>query len=110
MADDIDDPTDLPRPPSALADAHPEVWERYADLGEACSAAGPVADREKRLVKLAMAVAAGSEGAVHSHVRRGRDEGIDDAAMEHVAVLAIPTIGFPAAMAGLSWIRDVTAE
>jgi alkylhydroperoxidase/carboxymuconolactone decarboxylase family protein YurZ len=67
-----------------------------------------VDDETKRLVKLALAVGAQSEGAVHSHVRRGMEEGIDPAAMRHVAVLSIPTVGFPQAMAAMSWIEDLT--
>ena len=108
MPDDIDDVDDLPRPPSDLARDNPEIWEHYTDLGRACAEAGPVSGEEKRLVKLAMAIAAGSEGAVHSHARRGLEEGVAADAMEHVAILAIPTIGFPDAMAGLSWVRDMT--
>ncbi|WP_440763541.1 hypothetical protein [Natronorubrum sp. DTA7] len=57
-----------------------------------------------------MAVAAPSERAAHSRVRRGFEEGHDPEALEQVAVLAIPTIGFPQAMAALSWITDVTRD
>jgi hypothetical protein len=28
--------------------------------------------------------------------------------MKHVAILSIPTMGFPQAMAALSWIEDLT--
>ena len=110
-ADEIDDPTaELPSTAGEFAEHHPEVWEAYADLGEVCAEAGPIDDETKRLVKLGLAVAAQSEGAVHSHVRRGLEEGHDPEALEQVAVLAIPTIGFPQAMAALSWITDVTED
>ncbi len=108
MADEIDDPEELPSAAGEFAEEHREVWEAYADLGEACSDAGPVADGTKRLVKLALAIGAGSEGAVHSHVRRGLDEGLSPEELKHVAVLSIPTIGFPRAIAALSWIEDET--
>lgn len=96
-----------PRGAGRVADAYPEVWERYQALGEACSQAGPLDGSDARLVKLALAVAAGSEGAVHSHVRRARAEGLKSEALRHVALMAVPTIGFPAAMAALSWINDI---
>jgi alkylhydroperoxidase/carboxymuconolactone decarboxylase family protein YurZ len=108
MADEVDDPAELPATAGRLADRYPEVWDSYAALGESCAAAGPVDDETKRLVKLALAVGVQSEGAVHSHVRRGMDEGIDPEAMRHVALLSIPTVGFPQAMAALSWIEDLT--
>ncbi len=110
MADEIDETDELPSVPGRLASQHPDVWDAYSELGEACSAAGPIDDETKRLVKLALAVGAQSEGAVHSHTRRGLDEGLDPEALEHVGVLAIPTLGFPEAMAGLSWIEDYTEE
>lgn len=108
MADEVEDIGELPEQPSDLATNHPDVWDRYAALGQACSEAGPVDGETKRLVKLAMAVGAQSEGAVHSHVRRGLDEGVSPEALKHVAILSIPTVGFPEAMAALSWIDDLT--
>lgn len=96
----------LPEVPSELAAEHPDVWDAYSDLGAACAEAGPIDGETKRLVKLALAVGTGSEGAVHSHVRRGLEEGVDPEALEHVATLAITTLGFPDAMAARSWIGD----
>jgi alkylhydroperoxidase/carboxymuconolactone decarboxylase family protein YurZ len=82
----------------------------YRALGDACADAGPLEERGERLVKLALAIGIGSEGAVHSHARRGLEEGLGAEELEHVALLAVTTIGFPKAMAGLSWIRDVTRK
>ena len=107
MADAVTDTAELPDVPSEFADEYPEVWAQYADLGEACSEAGPIDGDTKRLVKLALAIATESEGAVHSHVRRGLEEGLTAEQLRHVAVLSIPTIGFPQAMAAMSWIDDL---
>lgn len=93
-----------------IAERYPDVWSHYADLGETCATAVPIDGETERLVKLALAVGAQSEGAVHSHVRRGLEEGVDPEVLEHVALLAIPTVGFPNAMAGKRWIDDLTAE
>ena len=109
MSDELEDIEELPSTPEGLAETHPTVWDNYSDLGKACSDAGPIDGETKRLVKLALAVGSQSEGAVHSHVRRGLDSGIDPDALEHVAILSIPTIGFPKAIAALSWIEDLTA-
>ena len=108
MADEITDPDELPSTPESLARTHQEVWEAYTSLGKASAEAGPIDDETKRLVKLALAVGSQSEGAVHSQVRRGLDEGIAAESMKHVAILSIPTIGFPKAIAALSWIEDLT--
>ena len=110
MADSVDDADELPSTAGELAEQYPDVWEQYSGLGKACSEAGPVDDETKRLVKLALAAGSESEGAVHSHVRRALDEGVDPETLRHVAILSIPTLGFPKAMATLTWIDDIVDE
>lgn len=100
-------PDELPALPTDFARRNPEVWEAYRKLGKACSEAGPLDGKTRRLVKLALALASGSEGAVHSHTRRALSEGVSAEELLHVATLAIPTVGFPHALAGRSWIEDL---
>ncbi len=100
-------------PPSGagiFAQDFPETWATYEALGKACAEAGPLDARERRLLKLALAIGAGSEGAVHSHARQGVAEGVTAEEPKQVAVLSITTLGFPAAMAGFSWIRDILKD
>ena len=101
MADD-----DLPPIVRAIAQAHPDLWEAYNRLGEAAAKAGPLEARAEHMVKLAIAIGAGLEGAVHSHVRRGLAAGLTREELKHVALLAIATIGWPSSVAALSWIED----
>ena len=53
-----------------VIEEYPEVWKAYQALGEACGTAGPLEPKTARLIKLALAIGAKSEGAVHSHTRR----------------------------------------
>jgi AhpD family alkylhydroperoxidase len=92
----------------SLKQAHPAVIEAYQALGKASAEAGPLDPRTRRLVKLALSIGGGSEGAVHSHTRRALEEGLTADELRQVAVLAITTLGFPQAIAGLSWIADLT--
>ncbi len=101
---------ELPSKAAAVARDHAQVWDAYAKLGEACATAGPIKEPALRLVKLALAIGASSEGAVHSHARRALAEGHSRDEIKHVALLAIPTLGFPHAIRVLSWIEDVTGE
>lgn len=107
---EISDTPDVELPGFAgqVAREQPELWQAFQRLGEATSAAGPLDERAKRLVNLALALGADSEGATHSHARRALAEGIPAAELEHVAFLAITTLGWPKAIRGLTWIRDVT--
>jgi len=99
---------DLPAVPTSIEDEYPDVWKAYEALGKAAGQSGPLDQDERRLVHLALAIGSGSEGATHSHVRRGLAEGMDGDELEHVALLAVTTLGWPKAMRALSWIRDIT--
>jgi alkylhydroperoxidase/carboxymuconolactone decarboxylase family protein YurZ len=96
----------LPPIVQRIAREHPAVWEAYNNLGQAASDAGPLDQKSERLVKLAVAIGAGLEGAVHSHVRRGLAAGLSPQELRQVAFLAITTVGWPSAIAGLSWIEE----
>jgi len=100
-------PDKIPGAAGDIADNHPDIWAAYAALGKATSEAGPLTAREKRLVKLALAIGAGSEGAVHSHTRRAKSDGLEAAAVMQVAMLAIGPLGLPRAVAAKTWIEDI---
>jgi len=100
-------PTKLPSGAAKIAKKHPEIWAAYEKLGAACAESGPLDARTLRLVKLAIAVGSGSEGAVHSHTRRARDEGLTADELLHVPLLAIPSLGLAKAVAAMTWIEDI---
>jgi 4-carboxymuconolactone decarboxylase len=85
----------------------PEVSAAYAELAEACRAAGELTAREQRLVKLGIAVGLSSEGAVRSHARRALSEGISARDVVQAILLAVPTAGFPASVAAYQWAHEV---
>ena len=89
---------------------HPEYMAAYESLGKASRLAGPLSDREVSLVKLAISIGAGLEGAAHSHCRKALDSGCTAEDLNHVAMLAAPTIGFPPMMRAKSWVEDVVAK
>ncbi len=86
---------------------HPSIMHAYQALGAATQNAGPLTSRERALAKLAIAVGARMEGAVHSHTRRAREAGCSAEDIRHVVLLATTTLGFPSMMATLSWVDDV---
>lgn len=96
----------VPAGPGRIVDDYSDVWDEFQKLSTACHEAGPLDTKTRRLVKLALSIGAGLEGATHSAVRHAVADGISAKEMEHVAVLAITTLGLPAATRGLSWIRD----
>jgi len=86
---------------------YPKLLKAYERFGRACFMAGPLDRKTAELVKLAFAIGSGLEGGAHSHARRALEAGATPEELRHVALLGFTTIGFPAGMAGLSWIEDL---
>ena len=82
-----------------------EAWEAI----HAAEAEGPLDERTARLVKLAVAIGAGREGAVHAAARKAQKAGVTAEAMEQVVVLAAATLGMPGCVAAWCWVQDVVA-
>ena len=101
------------QPPAQLKDFekdYPQVWQAFAQLAQAChETSGPLDEKSRRLVKLAIAIGHRHEGAVHSAVRHALDSGITPQETLQVAILSITTIGWPASHAAITWIEDVLA-
>jgi len=99
------------RPPAV----HRQFVARFPRLGKAWDLVneeggrGPLDDKTQRLVKLAVAIGAMREGAVHSGVRKAGDAGASLAEMEQVVALAASTVGLPAAVAVWTWVHDQAA-
>ena len=99
----------MPKPSTAadhVRSKYPEIWQAFSNLAQACHSAGPLDEKTRRLVKLAIAVGAGTEGGTHSAVRHAVEAGITAQEMEHVVLLSITSLGLPAAGRALTWIQD----
>lgn len=90
-----------------IREEFPEVAAAHDRLGEAVHRAGPLDDKARRLIKLALAIGAGSQATVQAQTRKALEAGITDEELGHVALLAWTTLGVPAAVAGYSWITEV---
>jgi alkylhydroperoxidase/carboxymuconolactone decarboxylase family protein YurZ len=98
----------LPEPPDTFSEftqRFPKLAEAWRLVGEA-SRAGPLDEKAARLVKLGASIGALREGGVHSAVRKAVAAGATRAEIDQVLALAASTIGFPAAAAAFSWVRD----
>lgn len=97
----------IPKRYLQMHEQYPELMQAYEALGEATRNAGPLSPREIALVKLAISLGAGLEGAAHSHARKAIEAGCSSDDLRHVALLTTPTIGFPTMMRAKSWIDEV---
>jgi len=88
----------------------PEVMSAAAGLGTTLRTAGPLDEKTSHLIQLAAAAAVQSEGSVCSHTRRALEVGASSEEISHTLLLLITTIGFPQAMAALSWSQEITEK
>ncbi|NUN69395.1 MAG: carboxymuconolactone decarboxylase family protein [Bacteroidetes bacterium] len=97
----------IPKRYQELMSRFPEVGNAYEAVGDAVHAAGPLDDRTRALIKIAVSTGARLDGAVRSHVRKARKTGVTYEEMVHVVLLSLPTIGFPAMMSALKAVDEI---
>ena len=101
--------SDFPKPPRThdeFVSTFPELAEAWQAVG-AAGKEGPLDRKTCRLIKLALAMGAGQEGAVHASVRKGLAMGITREELFQVVRLAAGTVGFPQTVAVFTWIDDL---
>lgn len=98
--------TRLPKNIETFRKRYRDLWKAFAQLADRCHDAGPLNEKTRRLVKVALAIGAGLEGATHSAVRNALAAGVKADEIRHVALLGVTTLGFPASMRALTWIGD----
>lgn len=93
-----------------VSEQFPEVIKAVEQLGATLRTGGPLDLKTSHLVQLAAAAASQSEGAVSSHARRAIQAGARPEEITHTLLLLVTTIGFPQAMAALSWAESVMQQ
>ena len=100
----------IPKRFQKFTEDYPDVANAYEALGNAVHSAGPLDEKTRALIKLAISTGARLEGAVHSHARKALKAGADVEEMRQTVLLALPTIGLPSMMAALSWLDDIIED
>lgn len=94
-----------PRTYNAFVREFPKLGEAWEAM-RAAEESGPFDEASMRLLKLAVAIGSGKQGAVHSGVRKARAAGCSEEQIRHVVALAASTIGLPPAVAAYSWVVE----
>lgn len=101
---------ELPEPFQKFEREHPKVHQAYEALAAAAHESGPLDERTRRLVKLAISVGASLEGAVRSQTWQAKDAGVTETEIDHVVLLSLTTIGLPSMVAARTWVASALAE
>ena len=77
----------------------PEVYARHEALGkEVHESAGPLDEKSRWLIKIAISAACNHKRALATHIKKAKAAGIADQEIKHALLLLIPTAGFPTFM------------
>lgn len=88
----------LPQQYVDFSNNYPNVITAYEQLGTAVHTSGPLDNKTRSLLKLALSIGAGLEGAVHAHVRKALDSGCNADEIRQTVLIALPTLGMPRTM------------
>jgi AhpD family alkylhydroperoxidase len=102
--------SELPKRYKKFHNDYPEAAAAYEKLGEAVHKSGPLDEKTRALIKLAISTGARMEGAVHSHTRKALKAGASPEEIHHTVILALPTLGLPSTMAAFSWVDDILED
>ncbi|PLX46078.1 MAG: carboxymuconolactone decarboxylase family protein [Deltaproteobacteria bacterium] len=88
---------------------YPEIYEKHAALGAAVHAeGGPLEEKTRWLIKVAISGASGHERALQTHIAKAREAGVSEAELVHALMLMIPSLGFPAFMEAYSTMKGIS--
>lgn len=99
----------LPKPPKfyeQFVKKYPGVAEKYEQLGDAIHDLGPLNERERALIKLAISGSNLLNSAFKAHIRKALALGITRDEIEHLVLLFLPTVGFPTMMAAMGIVEE----
>ena len=99
----------MPKPPKfyeQFVKKYPQVAASYEELGDAVHDLGPLNDRDRALIKLAISGSHLYSSAFKAHIRKAIVAGISREEIEHLVLLFLPTVGFPAMMAAMGIVEE----
>jgi 4-carboxymuconolactone decarboxylase len=103
----------LPKPPKfyeQFVKKYPQVAGKYEELGDAVHGLGPLNDRDRALIKLAISGSHLYSSAFKAHIRKAVASGITRDEIEHLVLLFLPTVGFPSMMAAMGILDEQMAK
>ena len=93
---------------SQFKEDFPEIHEKHEALGrEVHEKGGPLDEKSRWLIKIAISGACNHKRALETHIRKAMAAGIDEDEIKHALVLLIPTAGFPAFMKSYAVLKSI---
>lgn len=89
----------------------PEVYADNEALGkEIHEKSGPLPDKSRWLIKIAISGASHHLIALETHIMKAKEAGVTDEEIKHVLLMLIPTTGFPTFMEAYTVFKKMKAS
>ena len=86
----------------------PEIHAKQEALGkEVHEQGGPLDEKSRWLIKMAISGACNHKRALETHIRKARAGGINEDEIKHALLLLIPTAGFPTFMKSYAALKSI---
>ena len=86
----------------------PEIHAKHEALGkEIHEMGGPLSEKSRLLIKIAISGACNHKRALETHIRKAKAAGVKEDEIRHALLLLIPTAGFPAFMKSYAVLKRV---
>ncbi|MFW6150676.1 MAG: carboxymuconolactone decarboxylase family protein [Chloroflexota bacterium] len=85
---------------------HPALADLYDEVSLACHQKGPLDVRERRLIKLGIAIGRGSKSGVVTQAWRALEEGISAEELRHAVLVCVAAAGFPSVVSAMEWVEE----
>jgi 4-carboxymuconolactone decarboxylase len=86
----------------------PEIHAKHEALGkEVHENGGPLTEKSRWLIKIAISGACNHKRALETHIRRAKAAGVAEDEIKHALLLLIPTAGFPAFMKSYTVFKSI---
>ena len=86
----------------------PEIHAKQEALGkEVHEKGGPLSEKIRWLIKIAISGACNHKRALETHIRKAKASGVAEDEIKHALLLLIPTAGFPAFMKAYTVLKSI---
>ena len=86
----------------------PGIYAKHEALGkEIHEKAGPLGEKSRWLIKIAISAACAHKRALATHIEKAKAAGVADEEIKHALLLLIPTAGFPTFMKAYSVLENL---
>ena len=94
-------------PFEVFARTFPEVTQAYRSMKSAYGTAGPLDEKTKQLIQVAIMVSIGSEGGTRDHTGFALDAGAKPDEVRQAILLVLGPAGMSRTSAGIAWANQV---